>query len=56
VILRPSGVPPPVIQGWPGSRPAKDAVVDLDAVRDDLAGAVQQALEPTYLSVWVRRP
>jgi hypothetical protein len=30
----------------------KDAV-DLDAVRDDLAGFVQQALEPTHVSVWV---
>ncbi len=29
----------------------KDAV-DLDAVRDDLAGVVQQALEPAHLSVW----
>jgi hypothetical protein len=32
----------------------KDAV-DLDSVRDDLAGVVQQALEPTHLSVWVSR-
>jgi hypothetical protein len=32
----------------------KDAV-DLDAVRDDLAGVVQQALEPTHVSVWVSR-
>jgi hypothetical protein len=30
----------------------KDAV-DLDTVRDDLAGVVQAALEPTYLSVWI---
>jgi hypothetical protein len=30
----------------------KDAV-DLDAVRDDLAGVVQTALEPTHLSVWI---
>ena len=29
----------------------KDAV-DLDSVRDDLAGVVHQALEPTHLSVW----
>jgi hypothetical protein len=29
----------------------KDAV-DLDAVRDDLAGVVQAALEPAHLSVW----
>jgi len=29
----------------------KDAV-DLDSVRDDLAGVVQQALEPAYISVW----
>jgi hypothetical protein len=32
----------------------KDAV-DLDAVRDDLAGVVQQALEPAHLSVSVSR-
>jgi hypothetical protein len=30
----------------------KDAV-DLDSVHDDLAGVVQQALEPAHLSVWV---
>ena len=30
----------------------KDAV-DLDSVRDDLAGIVQQALEPAHISVWV---
>jgi hypothetical protein len=30
----------------------KDAV-DLDSVRDDLAGTVHRALEPTQLSVWV---
>jgi hypothetical protein len=30
--------------------------MDLDAVRDDLAGVVQQALEPAHLSVWVSRP
>ena len=30
----------------------KDAV-DLDSVRDDLAGAVQQALEPAHISIWV---
>jgi hypothetical protein len=27
--------------------------VDLDSVRDDLAGAVQKALEPTHISVWM---
>jgi hypothetical protein len=27
--------------------------VDLDSVRDDLAGVVQQALEPAHLSVWI---
>jgi hypothetical protein len=32
----------------------KDAV-DLDSVRDDLVGVVQQALEPAHLSVWVSR-
>jgi hypothetical protein len=31
----------------------KDAV-DLDSVRDDLASAVQRALEPTHVSVWTR--
>ena|SRR6266851_5762003 len=30
----------------------KDAV-DLDSVRDDLAGAVQQALEPAHISAWM---
>jgi hypothetical protein len=30
----------------------KDAV-DLDSVRDDLAGVVQQALEPVHVSVWM---
>jgi hypothetical protein len=30
----------------------KDAV-DLDSVRDDLAGTVDQALEPAHVSVWV---
>ena len=30
--------------------------VDLDSVRDDLAGVVQQALEPAHVSVWVSRP
>ena len=31
--------------------------VDLDWVRDDLAGVIQQALEPAHISVWVsRRP
>ncbi len=30
----------------------KDAV-DLDSVRDDLAGVVQKALEPAHLSVWI---
>jgi hypothetical protein len=33
----------------------KDAV-DLDAVRDDLAGVVQAALEPAHLAVWTSRP
>jgi MFS family permease len=32
----------------------KDAV-DLDSVRDDLAGVVQHALEPAHVSVWVSR-
>jgi hypothetical protein len=30
--------------------------VDLDAVRDDLAGVVQAALEPAHLAVWTSRP
>ena len=30
----------------------KDAV-DLDAVRDDLAGVVSQTLEPAHVSVWL---
>jgi hypothetical protein len=30
----------------------KDAV-DLDSVRDDLAGVVHQALEPAHISVWI---
>jgi len=29
--------------------------VDLDAVRDDLAGVVHQALEPAHISVWIRQ-
>jgi len=29
--------------------------VDLDAVREDLAGVVQQALEPAHISVWISR-
>jgi hypothetical protein len=33
----------------------KDAV-DLDSVRDDLVGVVQQALEPAHVSVWVKAP
>ena len=33
----------------------KDAV-DLDAVREDLARAVQTALEPAHVSVWTSRP
>ena len=32
----------------------KDAV-DLDSVRDDLTGVVQNALEPAHISVWVSR-
>jgi HD superfamily phosphohydrolase YqeK len=30
----------------------KDAV-DLDAIRDDLAGVAHQALEPAHVSVWI---
>ena len=30
-------------------------VVDLDAVQVDLAGAVQRALEPAHVSVWMSR-
>jgi hypothetical protein len=29
--------------------------VDLDWIRDDLAGAVHQALEPAHVSVWISR-
>ena len=29
--------------------------VDLDSVRDDLAGVVNQALEPAHVSVWIKR-
>jgi hypothetical protein len=32
----------------------KDAV-DLDSVRDDLAGVVNRALEPAHISVWISR-
>ena len=32
----------------------KDAV-DLDSVRDDLAGVVHQALQPAHVSVWISR-
>jgi hypothetical protein len=32
----------------------KDAV-DLDSVRDDLAGVVSRALEPAHISVWISR-
>jgi hypothetical protein len=32
----------------------KDAV-DLDSIRDDLAGAVGRALEPAHVSVWISR-
>jgi hypothetical protein len=30
--------------------------VELDAVRDDLAGVVSRVLEPAHLSVWISRP
>ena len=30
--------------------------VDLDGVRDDLAAAVQRALEPARVSVWISHP
>jgi hypothetical protein len=29
--------------------------VDLDSIRDDLAGAVHRALEPAHVSVWISR-
>jgi hypothetical protein len=29
--------------------------VDLDSIRDDLAGAVRQTLEPAHVSVWISR-
>jgi hypothetical protein len=28
--------------------------VDLDSIRDDLAGVVHQALEPAHVAVWIR--
>jgi hypothetical protein len=34
---------------------ALKGAVDLDAIRDDLAGAVHQALEPAHVSVWISR-
>ena len=34
------------------ARLKRDAV-DLDAVRDDLASVVHQALEPAHVSVWI---
>jgi hypothetical protein len=37
------------------ARRLKDAV-DLDTVRDDLASAVQKALEPAHVSVWMSDP
>jgi hypothetical protein len=30
-------------------------IVDLDAVRDDLSGVVNRALEPAHVSLWVSR-
>jgi hypothetical protein len=33
----------------------KDAL-DLDSVRESLTGVVQQTLEPTHVSVWIRTP
>jgi hypothetical protein len=33
----------------------KDAV-DLDSVRDDLAGVVHRALEPAHVSIWLSPP
>jgi hypothetical protein len=30
--------------------------VDMDSVRDDLASAVHQALEPAHVSVWINEP
>jgi hypothetical protein len=32
----------------------KDAV-DLDSIRDELASAVDQTLEPAHISVWLNR-
>ncbi|HEX2820929.1 MAG TPA: hypothetical protein VHO07_12275, partial [Streptosporangiaceae bacterium] len=49
--------------GAPGRRDADKTVtafaarlqdaVELDSVRDDLAGVVHQALEPAHLSLWI---
>jgi hypothetical protein len=30
--------------------------VDLDSVRDDLAGVAHEALEPVHVSVWINKP
>jgi hypothetical protein len=30
--------------------------VDLDSIRDDLAGVVQKTLEPAHVSLWMRNP
>jgi len=29
--------------------------VDLDSVQDDLAGVIQQTLEPAHLALWISR-
>ena len=31
------------------------AAVELDSIRDDLAGVIHQALDPVHISVWVNR-
>ena len=36
-----------------GGRHRRKDAVDLDSIRDDLAGVIHQALEPSRLSVWV---
>ena len=40
----------PTVAAFAGRQ--KDGV-DLDSVRDDLAGVVQHALEPAHVSVWI---
>ena len=58
-----AGGGPPVQPGQVRRRPAVAAfaarlqdAVELDAIREDLAGAVQSALEPAHVWVWTSPP